>query len=194
METHGLLMYSYEGEPFATAVGGVNLTGEGHYSIKLKQYFIGLLEQVVKLHHAKFVHLDIKPSNVLVKMGNDDSVITTVIDYEFVANSDSKISRRGSPGFWPPEMTQGVAVACCSMDMYSVAKTLLCEAVNKFQRKAPFEQEADVSQWVEEVHGGWRQDVDSELREFLVGMVSACLAIPDRRWSAELALKNLCQQ
>lgn len=217
MDEPGLLMYSYEGEPFAAAVGRSNdvSISEKLYSMHLKQYFIGLLEQVVILHRAKLVHLDIKPSNVLVKIDCDGNMVTTFIDYEFVAAFDEEITRRGSPGFLAPEMERRnrkieveddslssddsdlddevTVIVHASLDMYSVVKTLLCDSVNKFQRDASYEQGTDVSEWVKEEHGGWRQDVDPKLREFLMDMMSSCLTSSEERWSAEMALDKLCR-
>lgn len=223
MASAGLLMYTYEGEPFETVMR--DLTYKGQYSTLLKQYFIGLLQQVASLHHAGLAHLDIKPSNVLVKIDSNGCVVTTLIDYEFVARNGEEITRRGSRGYWAPELgmdnsifnddkgedmvdedmidsdnwsftstvysEDNTVIVTGSLDMYSVVKTLLCEAVNDFQHKSQHRWDVDVSQWVEDEHGGWREDVDPPLRTFLVSMASACLSTADKRWSANMALEVL---
>lgn len=190
-----IVMYSFCGWPLTRAL---QLEIVPAFPSTLREYFGQILGHAHRLHQYGLVHLDIKPDNVMVnKETNDNNIVVTLVDFEFLLDEGSKIDGiRGSRGFWAPELDnidQGVIINC-KMDIYSVAKTFLHSAVQRFNHYATFDPKGDVSlsSWIENDHGGWCDHADKSVKCFLVEMLPPCLSPrPDERWTAAMAIEKL---
>jgi hypothetical protein len=78
---------------------------------------------VGQAHAIGFVHLDLKPSNVLVVRGRDRVARPRIIDFGLGAAEGSRSSGRGSRGFAAPEVHDGGEASKAS-DVYSLAAML----------------------------------------------------------------------
>lgn len=85
--------------------------------------FVDIGAIVGQAHALGFVHLDLKPSNVLVGRGGDGALRPRIIDFGLGASEGARSPGRGSRGFASPEVHDGAAASKAS-DVYSLAAML----------------------------------------------------------------------
>ena len=117
-------------------------------SQELREKVIALLRPVAEAldysHQQGVIHRDMKPSNILVVVENDEIQSVQVIDFGLAAAVRNTLSRlgdlpaqepAGTPAFMPPEQWQGNS--CAKSDQYSLAVV----AYELLSGKLPFENE-----------------------------------------------------
>lgn len=99
---------------------------------RVRDVAIDLATALCYLHHLKIVHCDIKPENVLMK--NDGSACLTDFGLAaFLENGQKLRGRRGTLGYWSPEVQDGKEFAY-DADWWSYGVTLW----RVFHGKKPF--------------------------------------------------------
>lgn len=97
---------------------------------KAKQIIMPLTSALAYLHNRNILHLDIKPDNIMM-VGQGDSIKPVLIDFGqamYFVNGKPKKDKgiRGySKGYSPLEQKQNVCTFSPSLDIYSLAATLL---------------------------------------------------------------------
>lgn len=97
---------------------------------KAKQIIMPLTSALAYLHNRNILHLDIKPDNIMM-VGHGDSIKPVLIDFGqamYFVNGKPKKDKgiRGySKGYSPLELKQNVSTFSPSLDIYSLAATLL---------------------------------------------------------------------
>lgn len=97
---------------------------------KAKQIIMPLTSALAYLHNRNILHLDIKPDNIMM-VGQGDVVKPVLIDFGqamYFVNGKPKKDKgiRGySKGYSPLELKQNVCTFSTSLDIYSLAATLL---------------------------------------------------------------------
>ena len=84
------------------------------------QTCLDALTALAAIHSKGFVHLDIKPDNILFLQGRG-----RLSDLGLCMKTKESLSRRGTQGFIAPELLEGTSLADPKMDMFSFGMTLL---------------------------------------------------------------------
>lgn len=84
-----------------------------------------MLCALAHLHEKRICHLDIKPSNFILKTNAPHSVLK-LVDFEFVEDitQGNSVVPRGTLGYLAPELLDGLCSPAC--DMWSLGITLYC--------------------------------------------------------------------
>lgn len=85
--------------------------------------FVEVSQVIAQAHALGLVHLDLKPSNVLVETAASGAPRPRVIDFGLAGHAGDRSAGRGSRGFASPEVQQGAAASPAS-DVYSIAAML----------------------------------------------------------------------
>jgi hypothetical protein len=89
----------------------------------LARLFAQVAEVLGEAHARDLLHLDLKPSNILVEQGDGIRVSPRIIDFGLTARAGDRTVGRGTHGFAAPEIASG-GVATRASDVYSVAEIL----------------------------------------------------------------------
>jgi hypothetical protein len=89
----------------------------------LARLFVEIAETVGKAHALGHLHLDLKPSNILIERGQDGTSRVRVIDFGLAGEVGAPSAGRGSRGFASPEVQEG-GLALEASDVYSIAAML----------------------------------------------------------------------
>ena len=88
---------------------------------RLDAFMCQLLEALKVIHHAQVVHLDIKPTNLLLSSVNND---LRIIDFGLSYISTYPHTSGLTVNFAAPEQTDGTGEVDCRTDIYAVGKIL----------------------------------------------------------------------
>jgi len=117
-----------DGRPYITMefVDGADLlcaARRARDSGSLCELFIRVAETVAEVHDLGILHLDLKPSNVLVERRGSEPWQPTVIDFGFSVSQGGRSAGGGSRGFAAPEVVAG-GIPSRASDVYSLAAML----------------------------------------------------------------------
>lgn len=90
---------------------------------KVRELAYQMLCALAHIHEKRVCHLDIKPSNFMLK-SNEGRPLLKLYDFEFAADllKDSRITPRGTLGYVAPELLEEMCSVTC--DMWSLGITL----------------------------------------------------------------------
>lgn len=93
----------------------------------VKKWSQQILNVLVYIHSKKYIHMDVKPDNLVYDMANSSVLL---IDFGCaVKDTDTNGYSAGTPGFTAPELTAGLNYTN-KVDIYSAGVTLLSLALN----------------------------------------------------------------
>jgi len=102
---------------------------------KARKYFCDIVKGLEYIHNSKIIHLDIKPSNILLSHDDVAKITDFSESFQFYGENDDIILKSaGTPAFTPPELRRDDGTPCHGrpVDIWGLGLCLCCFVTGKF--------------------------------------------------------------